>query len=113
MSSQINSQRVNGRIIIVITRTKKTHLPAEFLRDNLFGVVDVQVGQVDQDFTHTLVECDGVRFLDEFANDLSILIFNDEDLKREMTGFPWGLHTSSGFTMDSIITKRSWDRVSA
>lgn len=41
-------------------QARRTHLLGELLRHDVFGVKNIEVGEVDENLSHALVENDGI-----------------------------------------------------
>ena len=57
------------------------HLFGELLRHDVFGIDDVQMGEINKAFARSFIELDGVTFFDKLANDFALVIFHDEHLR--------------------------------
>lgn len=58
------------------------HLLCKLLDHDVLRVDDIKMGEVDQALSYRLVELDGVALLDEFPDDLTLIIFHDQDFFR-------------------------------
>lgn len=56
------------------------YLSGKLFRQDIFRVVDVQVGEINKDFSHLLVQDDGVALLHELADDLAFVVLDNQNL---------------------------------
>jgi hypothetical protein len=86
----------------------------QLVRHDRLGIRNVQMCQVDQDLSHTLVQDNSITLLHELSDNLSFVILDNEDLEISFcpTIRSSQLLTSSGLTIFSIITNRRFDRMS-
>lgn len=58
--------------------TYAIHLLLQLLAHDGFRIGDVEMGEVDENFSHVLVQHNGVNLLQVFSDDLAFVVFDDE-----------------------------------
>lgn len=56
------------------------YLAGKLFRQDIFRVVDIQMGQVNKDFSHLLVQDDGIALLHELADNFAFVVLNNQNL---------------------------------